>query len=113
MFVVGFPLDRNESPNSLPSYKAASIASEPNFLGQRPYIFIDGKTKPGMSGSPVILAHEPRLTMDGAKLSHTTGITELIGVYSGREAEASTPFEAELGLMWPFRDAIAPILESI
>ena len=114
VFVVGFPLDEKSSPNRYPIYKAASIASEPDFTGERPYIFIDGKTRPGMSGSPVILEHSPTINKnEKGQMQYTTGKTEIIGVYSGRESESATSFEAELGLMWPYDRAISPILESL
>lgn len=114
VFVVGFPLDEEDSPNLYPIYKAASVASEPDFLGPRPYVLIDGKTRSGMSGSPVILEHSVKLTdQDDGTMQFSSGATELIGVYSGRESESQTTFEAELGLMWPYRIAIEPLLNSV
>lgn len=113
VFVVGFPLDIDKSPNPFPIYKSASIASEPDFLGERPYVLIDGKTKSGMSGSPVILQHGTKMTDQANGFEFSSGETELIGVYSGRESESNSTFEAELGLMWSLNRAISPILNLL
>lgn len=103
-FVTGYPLSASTTPNSLPIYKSGTIASEPGVFDSEPRIYIDGKTKTGMSGSPVMVKG-PACNGEPAPLS-------LVGIYSGRDRQERTEFEAELGIMWPYRECLVPILES-
>ena len=109
-FVTGFPLQASTTPNSLPIYKSGTIASEPLVFDSQPRIYIDGKTKTGMSGSPVMV----KRASAGPRGNSVSGITEdlrFIGVYSGRDRQEPSEFEAELGIVWPFRECLLPILE--
>src|SRR5258708_39700911 len=77
-FVVGFPLglvDRQDPHHVLPIYKSANIASEPylDFQG-KPIVVIDSTTRPGMSGSPVVVQ----------RTYYGTHRNQLIGAYNGR-----------------------------
>ena len=105
-FVTGFPLQARTTPNSLPIYKSGTIASEPSVFDSQPRIYIDGKTKTGMSGSPVMVK---RASEDGRT---TVEDLRFIGVYSGRDRQERSEFEAELGIVWPFRECLLPILET-
>lgn len=103
-FVTGYPLSASTTPNSLPIYKSGTIASEPGVFDSEPRIYIDGKTKTGMSGSPVMVKG-PASNGEKAPLS-------LVGIYSGRDRQERTEFEAELGIMWPYKECLVPILEA-
>lgn len=109
-FVTGFPLQASTTPNSLPIYKSGTIASEPAVFDSQPRIYIDGKTKTGMSGSPVMVKRGD----NGAGLNGQATVEALrfIGVYSGRDRQEPSEFEAELGIVWPFRECLMPILET-
>lgn len=108
-FVTGFPLQASTTPNSLPIYKSGTIASEPAVFDSQPRIYIDGKTKTGMSGSPVMVKRGGG--SGGDARSGAEGL-RFIGVYSGRDRQEPSEFEAELGIVWPFRECLLPILES-
>lgn len=103
-FVTGYPLSATTTPNSLPIYKSGTIASEPGVFDSEPRIYIDGKTKNGMSGSPVMVK--------GSSASGSDHALAFVGVYSGRDRQERTEFEAELGIMWPYRECLMPILET-
>jgi hypothetical protein len=103
-FVTGYPLSASTTPNSLPIYKSGTIASEPGVFDSEPRIYIDGKTKTGMSGSPVMVKG-PAHNDDKQSLS-------LVGIYSGRDRQERTEFEAELGIMWPYKECLMPILDA-
>ncbi|MFD2943251.1 trypsin-like peptidase domain-containing protein [Flavobacterium notoginsengisoli] len=109
VFIIGYPLSSGLSPNEYPIYKGATIASEMKNNDEPPIIFIDGKTKSGMSGSPVILKHEFSGSVEGDALF---GKTQLIGVYSGRESTSPDVTEAELGIVWKLEQCLLPILEK-
>src|SRR5258708_9345682 len=76
-FLIGFPLglvDRTTPVHVLPIYKTAHIASEPHLDFQgRPIVIIDGTTRRGMSGSPVVVSRENY----GSHPNH------LVGIYTG------------------------------
>ena len=108
-FVTGFPLQASTTPNSLPIYKSGTIASEPAIFDSQPRIYIDGKTKTGMSGSPVMVKRGGMAGKDGHS---TVEDLRFIGVYSGRDRQEPSEFEAELGIVWPFRECLLPILET-
>jgi Trypsin-like peptidase domain len=109
-FVTGFPLQASTTPNSLPIYKSGTIASEPSVFDSQPRIYIDGKTKTGMSGSPVMVKRQAE--QDGHKHHPSKEDLRFVGVYSGRDRQETSEFEAELGIVWPFKECLLPILES-
>lgn len=108
VFVLGYPHGM-QATGIFPIWKRASIASEPqcsvNIDGIE-YIdvfYIDGFTKQGMSGSPVIY-----LSKNGDKLYGDSGtVTDashgepiLVGVYSGRNGVTKDEYELSLGRVW-------------
>lgn len=122
-FVIGFPQGLTTG-FGLPIWKSTFIASEPFYdvtvSGRHlPAFFLDGYTRPGMSGSPVFARFKgswdtsaPYKPLDETEpgfwdrpdvaLFGSEG-TEFIGIYSGRIPEKEG--EAALGLCWR-RDAI-------
>jgi hypothetical protein len=110
VFVTGYPLSATTTPNSLPIYKSGTIASEPRVFDSEPRIYIDGKTKTGMSGSPVMIKRNAKDTQDNAELLRN-GLG-LVGIYSGRDRQERTEFEAELGIVWPYKECLIPIVEA-
>ena len=100
-FIVGFPeLGPQFRQMRSPVFKSASLAVEPFLWGSQPYL-VDGKTKPGMSGSPVIF-----------KCSDCS-VWHLLGVYGGRECNDPELTQAELGMVWRFREHLLPMIEEV
>ncbi|MDP6183062.1 MAG: trypsin-like peptidase domain-containing protein [Gammaproteobacteria bacterium] len=111
-FVTGYPLSATTTPNSLPIYKSGTIASEPDVFDSVPRIYIDGKTKTGMSGSPVMVKRRAQPEEVGDLRGTAANTLDFIGVYSGRDRQEQTEFEAELGIVWPYKECLIPIIES-
>jgi len=111
-FVTGYPLSATTTPNSLPIYKSGTIASEPRVFDSQPRIYIDGKTKTGMSGSPVMVKRRSDLQQQGHASTLSTDTLDFVGIYSGRDRQERSEFEAELGIMWPYKECLIPILEA-
>ncbi len=100
-FVIGYPFSEI-THLQLPIWKRASIASEPDInLDQLPKFLIDTATRPGLSGSPVIMQ---RIGIHGVKNGVLDGsevigrIRNFIGIYSGRIG--SDEVQAQLGVVW-------------
>ncbi|QXP78715.1 MULTISPECIES: trypsin-like peptidase domain-containing protein [Winogradskyella] len=112
VFVTGFPLKTSTTPNKLPIYKGATIASEPNMFSSLPLFYIDGKTKSGMSGSPVIKKdNDIKQIPSATAITLSQGRIGLVGVYSGRDRQEKDEYEAELGIVWKFKECLLPIIE--
>jgi hypothetical protein len=87
-FIIGYPF--GISVSTLPIWKQASVASEPSIpIGGKPCFYVDTASRPGMSGSPVILRHQQAIGPP----------TTFIGVYSGRVG-AEDELKAQLGIVW-------------
>jgi hypothetical protein len=108
VFVLGYPHDF-ASTGVFPIWKRASIASEPQAkvsLGGTSYknlFYIDGLTKLGMSGSPVVCLAKPGdefHTEDGVRVSIEKAEPFLIGVYAGRDGVTQEEYELSLGRVW-------------
>ncbi|AWV98174.1 trypsin-like peptidase domain-containing protein [Arcticibacterium luteifluviistationis] len=113
LFVTGFPLNTSTTPNKYPIYKSATIASEPDVFSELPIFYVDGKTKAGMSGSPVIKKDDiikKSVTKTGIHLNQ--GRIELAGIYSGRDRQEEDEHMAELGIVWRYQECLIPILEK-
>jgi len=111
-FVTGYTLSATSTPNSLPIYKSGTIASEPRVFDSEPRIYIDGKTKTGMSGSPVMVKRRQRRDATDEVRDAGGNTLDFVGIYSGRDRQERTEFEAELGIMWPYRECLIPIIEA-
>ena len=98
VFILGYPFG-----SKLPAFavwKRGSIASEPDLvLLTTGYYLVDTASRPGMSGSPVILRswsnHILEFNMWTAS-DDRLPIDRIIGVYSGR----LRPEDAQVGIVW-------------
>lgn len=87
-FILGYPFGIGVS--TLPIWKRASVASEPSVkISGKPCFYVDTASRPGMSGSPVILRHRMAIGPP----------TTFIGVYSGRIG-SEDELQAQLGIVW-------------
>jgi hypothetical protein len=101
VYVLGYPFA--PSGAALPIWKRGSIASEPHLDTGSGVFLIDSASRPGMSGSAVILRKwGERMLEDGSTLWTLGAATRLIGVYSGR-LHTQDQLEAQLGMVWPVR----------
>lgn len=105
LFVLGFPLD--DQPLKLPIWKRASLASEPEIPEAiQPYWLVDTASRSGMSGAPVVRrVYASQHTWEDSLNRITNpghrGVTNFIGVYSGRLLE--TKDDIQLALVWPIQ----------
>jgi hypothetical protein len=111
-FIIGYPF--SQVPYlQLPIWKRASIASEPNVeLDQLPKMLVDTATRPGLSGSPVVMQRVGIHGMSGSVMTGTEiigRIRNFIGVYSGRIGADQE--KAQLGIVWKAQ-VIAEILAA-
>jgi len=111
LFITGFPLPIDECYSKLPIYKAGYLASEPGEYANT-ILYVDSKTKPGMSGSPVIQRERVRFENKDGGVLITERVIKFVGVYSGRVGVTDIVGEAELGIVWPFQEYLVPILEN-
>lgn len=112
VFIPGYPVIKTQKPNDMAIYKAATIASEPHFFQGVPCVLVDGKTKKGWSGSPVIRkipVHKPK---DRSVLLHFEQFA-LYAIYSGRDGHDEELISAELGYCWPVHECLVPILNQL
>jgi hypothetical protein len=111
VFIPGYPVLRNIAPpNAFPVYKTAFVASEPSVFDGPPYFFVDGKTKKGWSGSPVLF--DPGQNMHFGMYNMAAASRFLIAVYSCREEDDKELMKVELGVAWPVRQCLFPILQK-
>jgi len=111
-FVTGYPLEASTTPNKFPIYKSGIIASEPMIFNSEPRFYIVGKTKKGYSGSPVVMKQTDTSNNESKVNGFTHERLDFIGIYSGRDRQEETEFEAELGIVWPYKDCLLPILKQ-
>lgn len=112
VFILGYPFNISVG-GSLPIWKRGSVASEPSIsLLNLPFYYIDTATRPGMSGSPVIMQRSGLHSKTGElALSSLIGtIRCFAGIYSGRIG-AEDEFKAQLGIVWK-KEVIMEILDS-
>ena len=124
VFVVGFPLALGTNENKdFPIWKRASIASEPSinyFNDDRKAFVIDGTTREGMSGSPVVFYSNftQTSTQDGGVCFGMSPqrVFNFLGIYSGRLYgrninNETIEKESFLGLVWK-RELIDEIIDG-
>lgn len=112
VFIVGYPIKSRIMPNNYPIYKSATIASEPDAFDELPIFYVDGKTKKGMSGSPVIRKKNISVIENKETLALSTERLDLIGIYSGRDKNEEDEYQAELGIVWKFKECILPFFNN-
>lgn len=106
VFITGFPLSKEVSFTGFPIYKRGDIASEPDVMNDGGKFYVDSKTKPGMSGSPVLLEGYVIDRLGDGKLEC---FFNFVGIYSGR-MPGTDEYEAELGIVWRYDFYLLPIL---
>ncbi|MBP3616347.1 MAG: trypsin-like peptidase domain-containing protein [Alphaproteobacteria bacterium] len=124
VFVVGYPLALGTNENKdFPIWKRASIASEPSinyFNDGRKAFVIDGTTREGMSGSPVVFYSNftQTSTQDGGVCFGMSPrrVFNFLGIYSGRLYgrninNEKIEKESFLGLVWK-RELIDEIIDG-
>lgn len=113
VFIIGYPFDISGGLD-LPIWKRGSIASEPIIdIDNLPKMFVDTASRPGMSGSPVIMQRTGIHGFYGEKRSGKEiigTISNFIGIYSGRIG-AENEFKAQLGIVWK-ENVINEIIEG-
>jgi hypothetical protein len=99
VFILGYPF--GSAPPAFPVWKRGSIASEPDLVKLTTrYYLIDTASRPGMSGSLVILRSWSNHILESSNFIATSDkpIDRVIGIYSGRKDNA--PAEAQIGMVW-------------
>lgn len=95
VWVVGYPASVGKHVPTTPIWTGGSVASEPE-IGLDSRFFIDSRTRPGQSGSPVIVHRQSRYLHEAAGLGEELPEKAiLLGVYSGRTHENS-----DIGSVW-------------
>jgi hypothetical protein len=98
VFILGYPF--GSSPPAFPIWKRGSIASEPDLVRfDTGYSLVDTASRPGRSGSPVILRSWSNHILESNMWTTSNDqrpIDRVIGVYSGRKR----PVDAEIGIVW-------------
>ena len=112
VFITGFPMMKSQTYSKFPIYKAGKIASELQDVQNGANYYVDSKTKPGMSGSPIIQKEEPELVKNGNQYQFRKDKINFIGIYSGRAEIRKDEYQAELGIVWPYKEYLIPILEE-
>jgi hypothetical protein len=96
--IIGFPFGRLYNA-SLATWVGGTIASEPNLpVGDFPAILVDSRTRPGSSGSPVVMYRPSGSLLPvkaGGMAIHHGEYKYLLGAYSGRIHD-----EADIGYVW-------------
>lgn len=110
LFIIGFPQTALSRQTNFPIYKSASVASEPEATRDSGFFLADGKTKSGMSGSPVIVKDGLVGTPSATGFDLNIGNPHLIGIYSGRDEDDPKLFEAELGRIWLIDETLRTFL---
>jgi hypothetical protein len=100
VFVLGYPFGPGKT--GFPVWKRGSIASEPDRVPHvDSHLLVDTASRPGMSGSPVILRNYGTHLTQGNTIVFSTGAAnKFIGVYSGR-LHTKDSLDAQIGMVWP------------
>jgi len=98
VFILGYPF--GSSPPAFPVWNRGSIASEPDLVRLTTgYYLVDTASRPGMSGSPVILRSWSNHILESNMWTTSNDqlpIDRVIGVYSGR----LKPEDAQICIVW-------------
>ena len=107
--VVGFPFGL-QAGGSLAVWATGFVASEPQIdFNGLPIFLVDCRTRPGQSGSAVILHRNGGSVamQDGSTAMFTGPVTKFEGIYSGRINDQS-----DIGVVWKAA-AVAELIQSI
>jgi hypothetical protein len=98
-FIIGYP-EGLMGAGHTPIWKRASIASEPNLdHDKRPLLLVDTASRPGMSGSPVLMRHHGLFAPTDDLMNASIGMSEnFLGIYSGRLGDDGLGLQ--LGRIW-------------
>ena len=108
VFITGYPAGIEPS-GIFPIWKAGTIASEPSVgmelggITTEDVLLVDGLTRAGMSGAPVVClqkAGDLCFTDDGVQVSASKDGPLLVGVYAGREGVTASEADLALGRVW-------------
>jgi hypothetical protein len=104
-FILGYPF--GSKPPAFPVWKRGSIASEPDLVRLTTgYYLVDTASRPGMSGSPVILRSWSNHILESMMWTTNNDqrpIDRIIGVYSGRLQPEDGRLKSEdpqIGIVW-------------
>jgi hypothetical protein len=105
--IIGFPFGRSGG-GALGIWVQGTIATEPEIeYDDLPCVLIDSRTRPGQSGSPVILYRtNGYFTAEGNMINNGVPATRFVGIYSGRISD-----ESDLGFVWKAK-ALVEILSA-
>lgn len=107
--VVGFPFGL-QAGGSLAVWATGFVASEPDIdFNDLPLFLIDCRTRPGQSGSAVIMHRNGGSVamQDGSTAMFGGTVTKFQGIYSGRINDQS-----DLGMVWK-ASAISELIDSV
>ncbi|MCC2315140.1 trypsin-like peptidase domain-containing protein [Cellulomonas xiejunii] len=103
VYILGFPDNAALLPGVPAVWTRGSVASEPD-LGRDP-LLVDARTRPGQSGSPVIVYRRQfSHVSEGGYGESFPEAARLVGVYSGR-----TSNDSDLGRVWSTETIIEAI----
>jgi len=96
IYILGYPLGFSHFANT-PIWKRGSIASEPHSEtpSSRNKIVIDGTTRSGMSGSPVVMRSKTHYATESGEIKAYLNATRYIGIYASRPAPVAARTEDE------------------
>lgn len=95
--IIGFPFGLTGG-GAFGIWSRGTIATEPEIdFNDLPLFLIDSRTRPGQSGSPVIIYHDGGMIpmKDGASAIFGGPVERLLGIYSGRINK-----DSDLGFVW-------------
>lgn len=82
VFILGFPLSIHSAP-FMPIWKSGTMASEPDIDQEnKPIVWVDVATFPGMSGSPVYFVENQFTNKEGGQSMVSGGFSIFLGVFS-------------------------------
>lgn len=106
VYVLGYPHSVEAFSPTMPIWTTGSVANEVN-AGPAERFFIDSRTRPGQSGSPVIFYRGQSYSFAGGLGVSVPENSALLGIYSGR-----TDDESDIGSVW-WGDEIEKIHKNI
>jgi hypothetical protein len=96
LYIVGYPRYGGYNGRILPVWSRGSVATEPSVGWKGPRFLVDSRTRPGQSGSPVIVYRKPMVFSSPGGISEDLPeVARLVGIYSGRVDK-----DSDLGSVW-------------